>query len=86
MNERPADVFIQNNGLITDIVSAVAEREGCDPAAMTPPLTQAIDPDALQQLLKHSSNVVTVSFEYKGWAVDVIPGGRVTVQDANAED
>ncbi|WP_436345552.1 HalOD1 output domain-containing protein [Natronorubrum sp. FCH18a] len=61
------------------VVSAVAEVEGADPVEL-PPLYEAIDPEALNDLLTSRPEPVTVSFQYAGYDVDVRGSGKVVVQ------
>ena len=49
----------------------IAAREGCDPMAL-PPLSEAVDPEALTTLLESPADV-TVRFEYAGYDVVIGP-------------
>jgi len=55
------------------VVTAVAAKEDTDPEALTPPLAETIDPDALNQLLRNASaeSEAAVRFRYRGYKVVV---------------
>ncbi|WP_408958446.1 HalOD1 output domain-containing protein [Natrinema sp. 74] len=69
-----------------EVVERVAELEDTDPAALTPPLYTAVDPDALDSLC-HRPTVGTqrsagrVSFTYCGYEVTVSGDGDVSVSE-----
>ena len=63
------------------IVAAVARREGESPADLRPPLWNAIDPEALDLLFEKGDSTVSVSFEYRGYRVDVDGNGSVRVEN-----
>lgn len=65
------------------VVSAVAEAEDADPVHL-PPLYEAIDPEALNDLLTSSpaSSIGTVAFRYAGYDVEVTGSGDVSVRPA----
>lgn len=86
MGTGPADGNSGRREWIRDIISSVAENEGCDPLALTPPLAEVIDVDALQQLLQYSPSGVKVSFEYQEQRIDVGPGDHIAVRDVSAGD
>lgn len=52
------------------IINAVAEIEDEDPTGLSPPLYEAIDPDALDNLVA-SQNTSRVQFEYSNHRVTV---------------
>lgn len=58
-----------------EVIEAVANEEGLDPAELRSPLYDAIDPDALDALFRNSAGAV--SFEYHGYAVVVTSDGIV---------
>lgn len=60
------------------VVEALARADNIDPLAMTTPLYDVIDPDALNAVLDTDSPV-EVTFEYDGHTVTVESDGRVTV-------
>ncbi|MFB6074904.1 MAG: HalOD1 output domain-containing protein [Haloarculaceae archaeon] len=55
------------------VVEAVAEAEGIEPEALTPPLADAIDPEALDGLFRNGNG--RVSFDYRGYEVTVTANG-----------
>jgi len=63
------------------VVRSVAEREGVDPAELSPPLYEAIDPEALDSVFRPSGASVTVRFEYNGYVVDVEGPDAVSVRE-----
>lgn len=63
------------------VVEALARADGVDPLAMTTPLYDAVDPDALNTLLD-TDEPVEVTFEYCDHTVVVDSSGRVTVDGA----
>ena len=63
------------------IVDAVARREGESPADLRPPLWNAIDPEALDLLFEKGDSTVSVSFEYRGYRVNVARNGVVEVEN-----
>lgn len=69
------------------VIDRVAELEGEDPADLSPPLYDAIDPKALDSLFQpsdsgHSETVETVRFTYHGYNVRVQSDGAVTVVES----
>lgn len=64
------------------VVEAVAERKGIDPVALTPPLYEAIDPDALDALFAPLDDELdqenaSVTFPYDGCTITVYSNGHV---------
>ena len=59
------------------VVDAVADHDGVSPLDISPPLFDAIDPDALDRLFADGRTGVTVAFSYAGYRVTVRDGGRV---------
>ena len=62
------------------VLAAVARQTGVDVADLEAPLYEAIDPDALDRLLRHGADV-TVTFEYNGHRVSIDGDGAVAVDD-----
>lgn len=62
------------------VIEAVADAVGTDPLNLTPPLYEAIDPDALDQLFAGTPPVGKVVFNYNGCEVSVFPDGYVSVE------
>ncbi|WP_425494366.1 HalOD1 output domain-containing protein [Natronoglomus mannanivorans] len=65
------------------VVSAVAETNGTDPLEL-PPLGDAIDTDALNELFtgRSESTVAEVTFQYADYDVTVRGNGEVHVRSA----
>ncbi len=64
-------------GSLTQVIEALASAEDVSPAELSPPLADAVDPDALGRLL--ASGTVRVTFEYEGREVTVTSDGDVQV-------
>lgn len=67
-----------------EIIQSVAEAEGIEPEAVTPPLYRVVDPDALEQLFAQTESVDrrdgTVTFPYNGYEVSVFADGHVALE------
>ena len=63
--------------LTSEVVTAVARREGVDPAAVEPTLFEAVDGDALARLFRGTTGHVTI--EYHGYEVRVTSEGEVAL-------
>jgi hypothetical protein len=65
------------------VLETVAEAEGSEPSALTEPLFEAVDPDALDQLVDPAARTVgdsvEVQFEYLGYDVVVTGDGSVSL-------
>lgn len=66
------------------IVTAVADAKGVSPLEVSPPLYEAIDPDAIQAVLASmqsppEESVGTLQFPYSGYDVTVTEDGRVSI-------
>lgn len=62
------------------IVRALAEAEGTAPMQLSPPIYEAINPEALNQFIHSlSTDDSGVSFEYNGYGVLVSGNGDVEV-------
>lgn len=66
------------------VIDAVASREGVEPVNLEPPLYDAIDPDALDALVKLTAPgpeqaPIAIEFPYHGYEVHVCSAGGVTV-------
>lgn len=59
------------------ILAEVAEREGVRATRLNPVLSDAVDPDALDRVLRDTRGEVT--FEFHGYTVSVSQDGAVTV-------
>jgi hypothetical protein len=68
------------------VIEAVAEREDVGPTELTRPLSDVIDPEALDTLFEPQPDgrprgEGRVEFEYYGYTVVVDTGGSVTVEE-----
>lgn len=71
--------FSPNQPVIPEIISVIAEAEGRDPTALTPPLYDVLDPEALEMLVQDSTASVCVHFEYRGRSITVRSDGIISV-------
>ncbi|WP_324663044.1 HalOD1 output domain-containing protein [Haloarcula sediminis] len=70
---------MDDNRTVTDeIVSAVAQAEGVDPADVEPSLFESVDTRALERLFRDTRGHVT--FEYKNYVVTVSSDGDITLE------
>ncbi len=60
------------------VIQAIAKAEECDPSMVTPPLYDAIDPDALDAIYARASPCM--HFEYSDYQIEITPARIVTVQ------
>lgn len=58
------------------VVREVAAREDKDPVALSPPLYDAIDPDALDALYPHG-DVESLTFTYHGYSITIAGDGSI---------
>ena len=71
-------------GASAAVIDAVASAEGVDAMALDVPLYEAIDPDALDDLVasspgNHLASPVRICFTYYGYEVAVYGDGEVTL-------
>lgn len=59
------------------VIQAVADREEVSPLDISPPLFDAIDPDALDRLYGDGRAATAVDFEFADYHVTVGTAGRV---------
>lgn len=74
----------ESDALYETIVTAVADAKGVSPLDVSPPLYEAIDPDAMQAVLasmQRSPEEPTgrLTFHYSGYEVTVTDDGRISV-------
>ena len=62
------------------VVETVADREKTSPLTLSPPLTEFVNPDALDALFERSTG--TVTFDAWGYRITVEADGTVTTRDA----
>lgn len=65
------------------ILAAVADKEGKSPLEFDCLLSEAIDPDALNNLFLDRTQQGSVAFSYMGYRVTVSARGHVDVTDEN---
>lgn len=72
-----------SEGLVTTIVSAIADAAGTEPAALDRPLYEAVDTDALAKLFHDLNGSVDgyVAFNYDQFRVFIHSDGTVQVYD-----
>lgn len=70
--------------LVSQIVDALADAEGVDPAELDFVLQDHVDADAVEALARHSDTTWTLSFEVPGHTVTVTDE-QVLVDGARAE-
>ncbi len=79
---RPWESENPSRDLSEAVLAAVARAEGKQPAELSPPLFDVIDPDALDHLFDGKPETAgTVAFRYHGYLVIVDQYGRVTVEE-----
>lgn len=60
-------------------LESVADAKGVDPLDLSPPLTEVINPSALDELFWNTHATGRVVFEYSGYEVTVHSDGTVDV-------
>lgn len=68
----------------TAVIEEVADREGVDVDAISEPLADAIDPDALDDMVESltaKDGHGTMSFTYAGYEVTVRSSGHVDLEE-----
>jgi len=68
----------EQGGLSTAVLEELARRKGVEKREL-PPLCDAIDPDALDRLVRGTTGSIT--FEYLGYRVTVTSGGTLDVTE-----
>ena len=84
--ERRMDVIAVHRGndkISIDVVETIAAVTGDDPLAMSPPLYEVVDTDALDTLYERGADVC-VEFEYNGHQVVIDDDQTVTVDGREA--
>ncbi|WP_293032256.1 HalOD1 output domain-containing protein [Natronococcus sp.] len=65
------------------VVDAVADAEGIDPVELEPPLYDAVDPNAIDELFTttpSASRNGRLNFQYRGYDVTVRSDGTVSLE------
>lgn len=70
----------EKDQVVVNVVTTIAEAENVDADELTP-LSDVIDPDALEQLFQSADGTVRVAFEYRQWTVEVRDEGVVAVTE-----
>jgi hypothetical protein len=84
-SSEPCSRSNQEQTPVVAVVTAVAEVAGRDPLEL-PPLRNAINPDALNDLMGAEDNRLTsVSFEYFGYDISVTGDGDVRVASTSGD-
>ena len=65
------------------IVTQIAALEGVEPTALTPPLHDAVDPEALDRLVESGRDGLEITFTYRDHRVRVSGDGSVDVTASN---
>ncbi|TYL38234.1 hypothetical protein CV102_13645 [Natronococcus pandeyae] len=73
-----------------EVISAVAEREDCQPSELRPPLYSVVDPETLDRLWRSASDTphevdASVSFTYCGYDVTIESDGTVSVETRSTD-
>jgi len=63
------------------VVDAISDAEGEAPTELTPPLYDAIDPEALGAVTESMNPEGTIAFEYCGHEVRVDGDGKISIDD-----
>lgn len=71
-----------DESLVTALVQAVEAATGID-AIDLPPLHDAVDPDALNALVRSTDQTLHVTFEYAGLAVAIEGNGEISLKDSD---
>jgi hypothetical protein len=70
----------ETNSVALRVLRRVADRHGCDPVDLEPPLVDRIDPEALEAIYAAEGANATVTFDYAGHRVRVDGRDGVTVE------
>lgn len=73
----------ERESVVVEIVRLIAAVEGCEPDEIDPPLYDAVDPIALDDLFAGDRSRAVggrVTFEYRGYDVTVTADRRVAVE------
>lgn len=71
--------------ILLTTIEAISDVEGVAPSALTPPLENCIDTDALQHVAGHDSRSWELSFGYNDHQVTVSGDGWVSVDGERVE-
>lgn len=62
------------------VIEAVAEAKGIRPVELSPPLYEAIDPEALDRIFADALTIGKVVFNYNSCEISVVSDGYVDVK------
>ena len=79
MNQIQTDVS-RGSSISKAVVESIAEAEETEPAELTTPLYEVIDPDALEDLFANDRAFGKVIFNYNKYEVSVFPDGYVSIE------
>ncbi|QRV15942.1 HalOD1 output domain-containing protein [Haloterrigena salifodinae] len=68
------------------VVEAVATASGTSPLDFEPTLYDAVDPEALDSLVRSGSDELRIQFRYGGRSVHITGNGRVDVSAPSEDD
>lgn len=77
---------VEEEGVVFDVLSAIAAADDTEIDRLQPPLNQVVDADALARFLRSSDGPVTVSFEYCQWTVNVRGNGAVEITERSDDE
>lgn len=63
---------LTKSNCIWDLIDAVADLEGVDPAQL-PPIYNTIDPEPIAALINGSGTEFELTFEYQGFEIRITP-------------
>jgi hypothetical protein len=63
---------------LTEVVEAIAQREGIEPTELPESISAIVDPEAVETVLQSGS--ATMRFEYLGYDVTVRHSDEITVE------
>lgn len=78
--ERSRTKHQEGDSVVSEIVSAVAAREGIDPIDLRPPLYTVVDTDSLETLFRDAEPSVAVTFGYRDWEITIPRDGPIRVE------
>lgn len=75
---------VRNRSASTAVIETVAAREGVDPTELNVPLYETINPDALDQFVRHASEAggetaVQLELTYYGYELVITADGSVRI-------
>ncbi|MFC7020590.1 MULTISPECIES: HalOD1 output domain-containing protein [Haloarcula] len=74
------------SSLSSRVAERIAEREGTDPAELTPPLYEVLDVEQVDRLVTTSNADVRVEFTYLGYQVAIEDQGELEITERQTDD